>query len=323
MKLKEHRWKASIFPNSMFKECGLLQRDSALRNRGLRLVVRWSCILTMMTITIGSLPLANAEIREAKQPPRYQWTKFVEVAGQPEPVPIEWVSTPEGQFAHSIVIPNPVPKDSGYRWWWSAKKYHQHLCEKEAGEFIFKTVDNVEGFLFMRPPSPPTDYDLMDARKLEAPNLEKGFGGRPHIGERGSAFVWKNHYGYVEEPADATEQGKRGFLHASGPLVQPHFWLRDIKHETEPVSRYGVTWRGVLRPKDRDHAIAGHEIIVVDLRTNEVMGVARDFGITGVTTNTRDGIWWLNAPRCAEFSKKYQFAGKEHLVDFISKILKP
>ena len=292
------------------------------RLMGFSLYKRYSMLLLLLCSAL-SFSASAVEIREVKQPPRYQWKEFIKVAGQPEPVPVEWISTPEGKFAHSIVIPNPVPEDSGYRWWWSAKRYHQHLCEKEAGEFIFKTVDGVEGLLFMRPPGRPTDYDLMDVRKLEAPAFENGFGTRPYIGERGGAFVGKDRYIYVEEPAQEIKLGQLGYLHASGPLVRPHFWLRDIKSIPRPVSRYGVTWRGIVREKDRNHAISGHEIIVIDLRTNEVLGIARDFGITGFTRGRRDGIWWLNAPPCSQFSKKYTSAGKEHLVDFVVKVLKP
>jgi hypothetical protein len=279
--------------------------------------------LVVMSFPGPGWPEKNGLIREVKQPPRYQWTQFVQVAGQPNPVPVEWVETPEGRYAHSIVIPNPVPKDSGYRWWWSAKRYHQHLCETEAGEFIFKTVDNVEGLLFMRPPKRPSDFDLKDARKLEAPTFEMGFGGRPSILDRGRWAVNERSYQYVEEPAMATNANETGFLRASGPMVKPKYWLRDLVHESEPTSRYGVTWRGVLRYKDRESGIAGHEILVIDLRTKEVLGIARDYGITGKTSNTRDGIWWLNAPGCPSFAKRYQFAGSEHLRDFVRAVLVP
>lgn len=261
-------------------------------------------------------------ITEVRQPPPYEWTQFVKVAGQPEPVPVEWVSTPEGKFAHSIVIPNPVPADSGYKWWWSAKRYHEHLCATEAGEFVFKKVENVEGLLFMRPPKRATDYDLKDARKLEAPAFENGFG-RPHIGDRGGIFVDNDRYQFVEEPAEATEPGRNGYFRASGPLVKPNFWLRDIVHESEVISRYGVTWRGIVRENDRNNAISGYEILVLDLRTKEVLGVTRDYGRTGTTRNTRGGIWWLNARRCPQYAEKYASAGTRHLADFLRQVLLP
>lgn len=39
------------------------------------------------------------------------------------------LATPEGRFAHSIKIPNPVPADSGYRPGMSSDEYFEHLCK--------------------------------------------------------------------------------------------------------------------------------------------------------------------------------------------------
>src|SRR4051812_17787766 len=41
------------------------------------------------------------------------------------------------------------------------KKYFEHLCETEAGEFIYRTVDNVEGVYQMRPRDPADYFDRM------------------------------------------------------------------------------------------------------------------------------------------------------------------
>jgi hypothetical protein len=252
---------------------------------------------------------------QTKKP--YQWTKFVQVDGQPEPVPAEWVETPEGKFAHSIKIPNPVPKDSGYRWTMSAKEYFDHLC-KDAGTYIFKTAKDVEGILFMRPPRRPTDGDLKDRRKLEAPSFERVFQlMRPEISERGVIFGYR----FAEEPNNEREAGAAAYLHASTLHARlPRFV--DIQKIERPRSQYGVTWRGLRREKDRENAIAGTEIIVLDLSTNEVMGVLREYGITGRTRKTREGIWWLNAAVCPQFAKRYPLNGSRQLYEFVSSIVK-
>ena len=65
--------------------------------------------------------------------------------------PADPLATEEGRFAHSIKIPNPVPTDSGYKPGMTPEKYFNHLCKTEAGEFIYKTVENVEGIFMMRP----------------------------------------------------------------------------------------------------------------------------------------------------------------------------
>jgi hypothetical protein len=270
-----------------------------------------------IAVLILGLVASLACLAQTKKP--HQWTEFVKVDGQPEPVPAEWVSTPEGKFAHSIKIPNPVPKDSGYRWTMSAKEYFEHLCKQEAGEFIFKKVKNVEGFYFARPPAQPTDDDLMDRRKLEAPEIERTFQLLQALPqERAKAFVnppW-NLFSFVEEPS-STKAAKGPHIRLSGhkQKVSPMI-AEDV---SELKSRYAMTWRGIKRHKDREHAIAGSEWIVFDLQTREVLAVLRDYGLTGKTRNAPQGIWWLNAVNCA--NSKHIFTSRFY--DFVTKALEP
>lgn len=276
---------------------------------------------TKATVLLLGLLASVACGAQTKQSPEYRWTKFVQVQGQPEPVPAEWVSTPEGKFAHSIKIPNPVPKDSGYRWTMSAKEYFEHLCKKEAGEFIFKTVKNVDGFYFARPPARPTDDDLMDRHKLEAPEIERTFQlleASPT--ERGKLYVsppWRL-FSFVEEPLPARATNR--------PYVRL-FGYRDkispMKAEgvTDLRSRYGMTWRGIKRTKDREHAIAGSEWIVFDLQTGEVLAVLRDYARTGKTPNAPEGIWWLNAINCPNSPSKH--IRSRRFYDFAIKVIVP
>jgi hypothetical protein len=280
---------------------------------------------TLLATFMLALPAAlHAQVKDGVPPPKHKWTKFVTVAGQPEPVPAEWVATPEGQFAHSIVIPNPVPKDSGYRWWWSAKKYFLHLCEKEAGEFVFKTAENVEGFLFMRPPSIPTDFDLMDQYKLEAPGLERLF--RAYSGEisaRGTGFVSPGrNYWYFEEPAPTGRKDGVKFLKSSDydPKV---LRLTNTVSEMAPSSRYAVTWRGLRRVEDRKHRISGFEVIVVDTESNEVLAVWREFDLSGKAAEGKSNVWWLTAEICPKAYSKYKRPEIHQKYGFISSVLKP
>ncbi|CUS38402.1 conserved hypothetical protein [Candidatus Nitrospira nitrosa] len=83
--------------------------------------------------------------------------------------PTDPLATEEGRFAHSIKIPNPLPEDSGYKPGMTTKEYFDHLCKNEAGEFIFKTVENVEGIMQMRPRTEATDYMLQHLYALEDP----------------------------------------------------------------------------------------------------------------------------------------------------------
>ncbi len=256
--------------------------------------------------------------------PSYKWTQFVEVAGQPEPVPAEWVATPEGKFAHSIKIPNPVPKDSGYKPWMSSEAYFKHLCETEAGEFIFKTVENVDGFYFMRPPKRPTDYDLMDRYRLEAPEIESLFQSvRPTFEDQAHLFISppRRTYRFVELP-DPSKAFGESFLRAYGYRANVSPMKADAVSATK--SRYGLIWRGIKRPHDRESYVAGGEWIVLDLKTSEVLAVRRNYGRTGFSRNTPEGIWWLNAVGCPAPNQPRTLVGALHQIyEYSAKVIKP
>lgn len=285
----------------------------------IRRPLRFICVFAVLVLCFasGTIPLNAAGGEEA-----FAWRKFVEVAGQPEPVPEQWVATPEGRFAHSVRIPNPVPKDSGYRPWMTSRQYFEHLCRAEAGEFIFKTVENVEGFLFMRPPRRPTDDDLKHRYKLEAPEIERSFQLlRAAPEERAEVFVnppW-GLFRFVEEPGVRTKSGTATHLRSSGYRQQATPMAVEVGIDVE--SRYALTWRGLRRPGDRENAIAGSEWIVLDIRTNEVMAVQRNYGLTGRTRNAPGGIWWLNAVNCTASISTHILPSR--IYNFVTEALKP
>lgn len=258
----------------------------------------------------------------AHRPPEIKprWTNLIEVQGQPEPVPADWVGTPEGQFAHSIRTPNKLPKDSGYRRGMTTEQYFDHLCHAEAGEFIFRTVRNVEGLYFMRPPKSPTDVDLQDRFKLEAPDIERTFQLLPAtpIG-RAETFVnppWAR-YAFIEEPAD----GKQ-----AGPYLRVSGYRQDVsKMKVESVSNrkseYGLIWRGIRRLHDRELAIAGSEWIVVALATGEVMGVQRNYARAAFDRHSKDGTWWLNGVTCPNVASPHNLSTRFY--EFAARVLMP
>ena len=81
-------------------------------------------------------------------------------------------------------------------------------------------------------------------------------------------------------------------------------------------SRYGILWRGISRPEDRARGIGGGEVIVLDLKTNEVMAVRRGFAHRAVMTEQRGDFNWRGSATCPQ-----QDAGKEDL--FVEKVLRP
>lgn len=244
--------------------------------------------------------------------------------------PADPLATEEGRFAHSIKIPNPVPKDSGYKPGMTSEQYFDHLCKTEAGEFIYRTVENVEGLLQLRPRENPTDYELEHLYAVEDP-YGHSVGVRDHPEEY---FVQPaiGKYQFIEIPlperSRASEErmyrrfyrdknahaGKDYQTAINGKFVRVPYVVGKVKVPSSQ-SRYGYTWRGVGRPHDRRLGIAGGELIILDLRTNEVLAVRRGFVRSGYMRNMT-GVWWLTAQKCSKESLKTD-------VQFINQVLRP
>lgn len=255
-------------------------------------IVRAACSGFALTLLFPLIALAQLP-PPPKAPP---WTNFVKAEGHANEIPTQWLDTPEGRFAHSIKIPNPVPADSGYRGPKDPKAYWEHLCATEAGSFVFKTVDNVDGLLFLRHPGHPTDQDHRDQWKLEAPGLQgswqvvmRGFG------EWARWFVnspWAT-YEYVEQPRP--EGGYLRFFGYAQDKTKMQYAISE-----QPSSRYALTWRGLRRPHDREQGISGAEWIILDRTNGEVLAVLRDYYLTAfaMLDYNPNGLQWLNAARC-------------------------
>ena len=226
--------------------------------------------------------------------------------------PADPLATPEGRFAHSIKIPNPVPEDSGYKPGMTPQEYFDHLCKTEAGEFIYKTVENVEGLYMMRLRKRATDYELEHLYALEDPYghttdesmLVQDSYVQPATGKyqflempmpvvkRKDGSQYRRYYRDENAHPEKKYQTMIGGRGVFVPYIVAEIATTDIN------SRYGYTWRGIKRPHDRELGIAGGETIVLDLQTNEVLAVRRGFMRTGFIKNNLTGVWWLTGPSC-------------------------
>jgi len=201
--------------------------------------------------------------------------------------PANPLATEEGRFAHNIKIPNPVPEDSGYKLGMTPEQYFDHLCKTEAGEFIFKTIDNVGGIYQMRPRRAVT----YEANHLFA--IEDPYGGPEGSNELEYTFVGPGRYEFLESPDLSRKEPvwKGQHYHESyfeapppGSKIARYFGYdgRNFKsmqrgYSQTLSSRYGYTWRGITRPRDRELGIAGAELLILDLQTSEVLAVHRGF----------------------------------------------
>jgi hypothetical protein len=96
------------------------------------------------------------------------------------------------------------------------------------------------------------------------------------------------------------------------------------EYDSKPKSRYGYTWRGIKRPHDRENAIAGGELIVLDLQTNEVLGIRRGFIISGNVRNVKSGIQWEIGTVCPRLTDRPGWPKDfDFTYWFVSKVLKP
>jgi hypothetical protein len=132
-------------------------------------------------------------------------------------------------------------------------------------------------------------------------------------------------YFYIEAPLPQSDQPQNavagyrrftGFVQNKAPMVE--------EHVTEIKSQYGYTWRGISRPHDRALGIAGGELIVLDLKTKEVLGVRRGYIRSSSVKNSPTGIWWLTGEVCPKFEVRTNWPKDgDFSYWFISKVLKP
>jgi hypothetical protein len=247
--------------------------------------------------------------------------------------PADPLATEEGRFAHSIKIPSPVPEDSGYRPGMTPEEYFDHLCKTEAGEFIYKTVQNVEGIYIMRPRKEATDDELSHLYALEDPYGAVDTGStkpqdyliQPPFGTYGFLESLSSDHRTGNEQSRFTryfrgspQHSQKDSVFMKGSHSERVPYVVETESSNSLKSRYGFTWRGIRRSQDRELGVAGSELIVLDLETHEVLGVQRRFIRSGGIRNNLTGIWWLNGQVCQ------QFGGKGlHTTEFISKVLKP
>ena len=234
--------------------------------------------------------------------------------------PADPLAMEEGRFAHSIKIPNPVPEDSGYRPGMTSEQYFDHLCKTEAGEFIYKTVENVEGIFMMRPGT-SVPYGTNHLYALEDPY------GNSAKNDQDIWFVRPSRYLFLETILlSPTEQERHTLARPDSKTKYIRYSGYDGKNRetmakafsTDLKSRYGYTWRGISRPSDRELGIAGGEVIVVDLHTQEVIGVHR--GFSKFEIDEKKGVAGLRWARVCPLMPN--IGGGVHLA-FILKVVRP
>ena len=256
------------------------------------------------------------------------------------------------EYAHSLKLPDSVPKPVPFNFTRhllsnrraTARAYFDHLCKTEGGEYIFKTVEKVEGLYQMRAMPKPSDKIMSDRYGFEDPadwSLGEGDGSPTlFIGGPERGFRYFESLRAPDEIASEWYQ-KRWVTNSWNGSVVPSYWRyhnfdgttgRDYtspRGEVTPIasleSRYAYTWRGIRREKDREYGIAGGEMIVLDRVTGEILGVRRSFAIA---RQSRNALSWEFAYYCPglwnpSYGKRMVMSKSEYPSDFINQILEP
>lgn len=216
-----------------------------------------------------------------------------------------------------------APKESVYQPGMSSKEYFEALCKAEAGEFIYKTVENVEGVYQIRPRQFESDDAMTDRYVMEDPYgyntaevsnklprqiVQPTYGQYVFVDIPNAGSI--THY-FRDETMRHTRKinvfiGGRGY-HA--PIIV------NSKEIDRPSAAYGFTWRGISRPHDRELGIAGGEMAIIDLQSGDVLALRRGFRRSGYMKNS-SGFWWLTAQHCSPELAQPGYR-------FIEKILRP
>jgi hypothetical protein len=245
------------------------------------------------------------------------WAQKVRTKGQPTPVPVAWLETPEGKIAHDLVLPDSVPKPVPFDFE-SAKlkawlpnspsvqeQYFDHLCKTEMGDWYFEKVTGVDGIYFPRPHRPKISGEMTSLYGLEMPWIERiMYLSGPNL-EPERLVGWfidppHSNYEFVEEPRqelawqkDIVESYVRVYGLVREKLRSNNYYgtkaSKDLWHYyrtsspmtfmgiNAPTAKYGYTWRGLSRENDRQYGISGGEIIIYELATGKILAVRRMF----------------------------------------------
>ncbi len=209
--------------------------------------------------------------------------------------PVDPLATEEGRFAYSIKLPPPHDKPKvEYKKGMSTEVYFKELCDKEAGEWIFRTVEGVEGVFQGRNYQPFNASNLMFQMKEANEILERNMEDRlvqPYHGR----------FNYMERPSNPDEMGKHYVRFFRGSEVTGHYKIGTQKNkkpvyvpyiinqeQTETLkSRYGFTWRQIPTADMLENGITGGETIIYDRTTNEVLAFRRFFSRYWLRPDTR------------------------------------
>jgi len=204
----------------------------------------------------------------------------------------------------------------------AAWSHFRKLCNENAGEKIYRTVENVEGIFLERPRTKPSEFDLRDQHWMGDPyglvmyppaeiarylNFldPKGIPTKRKTARQGFKYV-------------ITRQSDGKYLaHRLDPANEN---LVSTRAAMQP-SRYAITWRDVSTDEDRKYWVAGGQLRIIDVVTADVLGERIGYVLDSGFGSTAGGrVPWLIARRnaCPPIERN---VAKDRL--FVEQVLKP
>jgi hypothetical protein len=167
-----------------------------------------------------------------------------------------------------------------------AVDYFDALCEQEAGEYLFKSVENVDGVRLTR--TPPKLSRQGDLGPLGS---ESVYG--QYEEPEGSLLGSAPSYRFVERPIRSDEQARfPAALYLRIGVGAERTAANLLGLDKSPIAtmsaRYGFLWRGTEHLNDRENGIVGGDWIVLDFQTQSVLAVARAFARYEVDKKMKD-----------------------------------
>lgn len=192
--------------------------------------------------------------------------------------PLDPLATEEGRYAHSFKLPPPhdQPKDV-YRWWMTGEGYFKALCEAEAGEWIFRTVGNVESVVQLR------SFPKYSASGLSIMIVSEDISDNRFYEGSAGLLTSLPRYSFVEALDKRPNPDTPSKTFIKLVLIERQTDTRTYREATEAGrysearSRFGLIQRGIDRKNAIEHGIRGAELLVVDRQTLEVLGFSRRF----------------------------------------------
>jgi hypothetical protein len=226
----------------------------------------------------------------------------------------------------------------------------QERCKK-AGEFVYRTVGNVEG-IYLQKIRTTTNFN--DQFRLDDPyghdstndeylmNFLRGFHHQgPTTATQGVGFPPRKGYLYVEavDPKDDRRYRYTGHLEEPWQTNKAYLkgYTRFVLHKVLAPSaapRYGVTFNDISTHEEREYWVAGSSLKVVDLQTNEVIGERIGYMVDwaqGSTTGGRSPWLFAADNACPDFNRNRvrrvpgpAFSAQAgQTLDFVEKVLTP